>query len=96
MFSVLRDLLPLHCILRGSLAAPQSFIGVALATTIVGLLYLSLVEFSANSPGKLMGLVMNAGGVVYLSLTYRRIQEFVKAQQPPDTTPTKQSAEIGG
>ncbi len=96
MFSVLRDLLPVHCIRRGSLAAPQSFIGAALAAAIVGWFYLLLVEISENSPGTLMGLVANAGGVVYLTLTYRRIQEFVKAQQSPDPTLAKQPAEIGG
>ncbi len=97
MFSVLRDLLPIHCIRRGSPTTPQGLIGAALIAALLGFFYLANIEFTSRSLGKLLGLIVNGGGALYLGLAYRRIGEFIKAQQQPnDAPPQKQTAEIGG
>jgi glycosyltransferase involved in cell wall biosynthesis len=96
MFSVIRDLLPLHCIHRGSPSTPQSLIGAALVAAVLALLYLVDIELTSRSVGNLLGVLLNAGGVVYLALAYRRIGEFIKAQQQPDAALPKHTAEIGG
>src|SRR5262245_17612298 len=79
MFFVLRDLLPVHCIRRGIGATMPGVISAALIAT-VSLLYLIRAELAASSPGKLTGLVAAASAVVYLFLTYCRLQEFVRIQ----------------
>jgi dTDP-4-amino-4,6-dideoxygalactose transaminase len=79
MFSVLRDLLPVHCIRRGIQTTLPGVISAALIATI-SLLYLIRAELAASSLGKLTGLVADASVVLYLFLTYRRLQEFVKVQ----------------
>ena len=76
---MLRDLLPVHCIRRGARRATRALIGAALVATMA-LLGLIRAEFAANSPGKLTMLVVDAGGVLYLSLAYHRLREFVRAQ----------------
>jgi len=95
VFAVLRDLLPVHCIRRGGRAAMRPLISAALVA-LAGLLYLIRAEFAANSLGKLAGLVADAGGVVYLSLTYRRLQEFVRAQGQQGARLPEQNAKSEG
>lgn len=79
LFAVLRDLLPVHCIRHG---IQQTMPGVIIAALIAlaGLLYFIRAEFLANSLETLTGAVIAAGAVVYLSLGYLRLQEFVEAQ----------------
>ncbi|MBI3799087.1 MAG: DegT/DnrJ/EryC1/StrS family aminotransferase [Deltaproteobacteria bacterium] len=79
MFSVLRDLLPLHCIRRGIQTTMPGVIGAVLIATI-GLLFLIRAELTESSLGTLTGLVADASVVLYLFLAYRRLQEFVKVQ----------------
>jgi len=83
MFFVLRDLLPVHCIRRGIGATMPGVISAALIAT-VSLLYLIRAELAANSLGKLTGLVADASVVLYLFLTWRRLQEFTKVQSQPN------------
>ncbi len=94
VFAVLRDLLPVHCIRRDAHAATRGLISAAVVAT-VGLLYLIRAEFVANSLGKLTGLVADAGGVVYLSLACRRLQEFVRAQDQQSVQLPERSAKVG-
>jgi len=79
LFAVLRDLLPVHCIRRGIQETMPSMI-IAVLIALVGLLYFIRAELVANSLGKLTGVVAAAGAVLYLSLSYLRLQEFVRVQ----------------
>jgi hypothetical protein len=82
MFAVLRDLLPVHCIRRGIHTTVPGVISAALIASL-SLLCVLRSELAANSLGKLLALGVDAGIVAYLSLAYRRIQEFVKIQNQP-------------
>jgi UDP-N-acetyl-3-dehydro-alpha-D-glucosamine 3-aminotranferase len=95
MFSVLRDLLPVHCIRRGTQATMPGVISAALIAT-VGLLYFIRAELMANSLGKLTGLVATAGTVLYLFLAYRRLQEFVRVQSRQSEQLHDWNAKVGG
>ncbi|MBI3303360.1 MAG: glycosyltransferase, partial [Deltaproteobacteria bacterium] len=94
-FAVLRDLLPVHCIRRGARTATWGLIGAALVATMA-LLYLIQAEVSSSSPGKLTALVANGAGVVYLSVAYYRLREFIKAQSQQSDQFSERSAKIGG
>ena len=94
VFAVLRDLLPVHCIRRETRAAMRALISATLVA-IAGLLYLLRAEFAANSLGRLVGLIADAGGIVYLSLAYHRLQEFVRAQGQHGMQLSEQGARIG-
>ena len=93
VFAVLRDLLPVHCIRRDAHMATRGLISAAVVAT-AGLLYLIRAEFVANSLGKLTGLVADGGGVVYLSLAYHRLQEFVRAQDQQSVQLPERSAKV--
>lgn len=79
IFAVLRDLLPVRDIHRDPRAATRRLVGggVLAALLFVGLVW---VARSAPSPGLLLMLIMDLVGVCYLALGYRRVQEFLKAQ----------------
>jgi len=82
LFAVLRDLLPVHCIRRGIQETMPTVI-IAVLMALAGLLYFIRAEWVANSLGKLTGVVTAAGAVLYLSLAYLRLQEFIKVQSQP-------------
>jgi hypothetical protein len=95
VFAVLRDLLPVHCIRRGPQLATRLLLGAAaLATVLLG--WLVREELIANSPGALTILAADIVGLLYLSLGYQRLREFLKAQETSSQRFTEDEVEIEG
>jgi len=73
----------------------RELIGAALMATFV---WLSLLraEVSSASFGKLVGLLVNGFGVMYLATVYQRLQQFVRAQCQPSEQLLEQRAKVEG
>lgn len=93
VFAVLRDLLPVHCIRRAPHVATRMLIGAVLLAALVlcGLLW---DEEATASPGILFALVLDIIGLCYLSVSYCRLREFLKAQDQPVDQLSDESAEM--
>lgn len=95
VFAVLRDLLLVRCVRRDTRLAMRELIGAALMATFM---WLSLLraEVSSASFGKLVGLLVNGFGVMYLATVYQRLQQFVRAQCQPSEQLLEQRTKVEG
>jgi glycosyltransferase involved in cell wall biosynthesis len=80
IFAVLRDLLPAHCIRREPRIVTRILLGSLAITTLVLWGVLNGGQLSSR-PGSLALLAVDVISLVYLTLTYRRFREFLKAQE---------------